>query len=226
MAKAYSYVRFSTPEQSKGDSARRQETAAIDYAASNGLTLDGELTFKDLGVSAFHGDNAETGRLGDFLGAVKSGLVTPDSYLLVESLDRISRDFAIDAMYLLKKITDTGITVVTLNDNTLFTAELLRSNTNTLLMSLLGFIRSNEESATKSKRLKSAWSNKRATITTKVFTRRTPEWLQVINGKIEIIPDRCEMVKRIYSEYLNGVGPDSIAKKLNIENVATWGRGI
>ena len=53
--RAYSYIRFSTPEQMKGDSLRRQTEAAEKYAAINGLDLDDELTFRDLGVSAYTG---------------------------------------------------------------------------------------------------------------------------------------------------------------------------
>jgi DNA invertase Pin-like site-specific DNA recombinase len=60
-SKAYSYVRFSTPDQAKGDSYRRQTEAASEYAHANNLELDTELTFTDLGVSAFRGANAKTG---------------------------------------------------------------------------------------------------------------------------------------------------------------------
>ncbi|GHE69011.1 hypothetical protein GCM10019059_30840 [Camelimonas fluminis] len=91
--KAYSYLRFSTPEQAKGDSFRRQTALAQEYAVRHGLEL-ADLTFHDLGVSAFRGANAETGRLGDFKRAVEDELVQPGSYLLVESLDRVSRQAA------------------------------------------------------------------------------------------------------------------------------------
>src|SRR4028119_1217108 len=94
MPKAYSYLRFSTPEQIKGDSRRRQTSMAQEYAAKHGLTLDEELTYQDLGVSAFRGKNAEDGKLSEFLDAVRFGKVEPGSYLLVESLDRISRQAA------------------------------------------------------------------------------------------------------------------------------------
>ena len=89
--KAYSYLRFSTPEQQKGDSFRRQASMAESYALKKGLNLDSALTFHDLGVSAFKGANAETGRLADFLEAVRAGLVPQGSFLLVEALDRLSR---------------------------------------------------------------------------------------------------------------------------------------
>ena len=52
-AKAYSYLRFSTPDQMRGDSFRRQTDAAREYAELNGLDLDGELSFRDLGGSAY-----------------------------------------------------------------------------------------------------------------------------------------------------------------------------
>src|SRR5262245_57368805 len=94
MAKAYSYVRFSTPEQMRGDSFRRQTELARDYALKHKLELDDKLTFHDVGVSAYRGKNSETGRLADFQEAVRKGLVPRGAYLLVESLDRISRQAA------------------------------------------------------------------------------------------------------------------------------------
>jgi DNA invertase Pin-like site-specific DNA recombinase len=89
--KAYSYTRFSTPEQAKGDSATRQALAAQRWAEQHEVELDTELTFRDEGVSAFEGMNAERGALGEFLRAVERGDVPKNSWLLVESLDRISR---------------------------------------------------------------------------------------------------------------------------------------
>jgi DNA invertase Pin-like site-specific DNA recombinase len=82
--KAYSYLRFSTPEQAKGDSHRRQAELAERYAQEHGLELDRSLTYEDLGVSAYKGANAEGGRLGDFRTAVRDGVVPRGSYLLVE----------------------------------------------------------------------------------------------------------------------------------------------
>jgi DNA invertase Pin-like site-specific DNA recombinase len=69
--KAYSYVRFSTPEQASGDSLRRQTEAARAYAAKHNLELDEELKFYDRGVSAFRGRNVKEGALAAFLEAVR-----------------------------------------------------------------------------------------------------------------------------------------------------------
>src|SRR6185503_3713687 len=89
--KAYSYLRFSTPDQFKGDSFSRQWRAAAAYAEANNLDLDHELTFHDLGVPGFRGANAERGKLAAFRRAVEDGRVTAGSYLLVEDFDRLSR---------------------------------------------------------------------------------------------------------------------------------------
>src|SRR5262245_47120804 len=71
-AKAYSYTRFSIPEQAKGDSATRQALAAQRWAEQHEVELDTELTFRDEGVSAFEGMNAERGALGEFLRALRT----------------------------------------------------------------------------------------------------------------------------------------------------------
>jgi DNA invertase Pin-like site-specific DNA recombinase len=84
--KAYSYVRFSTPEQELGDSYRRQADLAKFYADKHGLELDTTLRLDDRGVSAYQGRNATVGALGAFRKAVIEGEVPQGSYLIVESL--------------------------------------------------------------------------------------------------------------------------------------------
>src|SRR5689334_1241100 len=121
--KGYSYIRFSSAEQALGDSSRRQAQLAKEYAARHGLELDTELTFKDTGVSAYRGRNAADGRLGDFLELVRAGVVKQGSFLLVESLDRISRQTARKALRTLEDIVESGITLVTLTDGKTYTAE-------------------------------------------------------------------------------------------------------
>lgn len=55
MARAYSYIRFSTEEQAKGDSLRRQLDLRHEYLKGKDLILDETLTMHDLGVSGFKG---------------------------------------------------------------------------------------------------------------------------------------------------------------------------
>jgi DNA invertase Pin-like site-specific DNA recombinase len=221
MAKAFSYVRFSTPEQSKGDSFRRQTDLAARYCAQHKLEL-ADLTLHDLGVSAFRGANSETGALGAFKRAIEDGAVPAGSVLLVESLDRISRQVARKAVRVIEDIVEAGVDVVTLADGKRYTKESL--NGFDFLMAVLLLIRGNEESETKSRRLKAAWSAKRATAGSKVLTSRVPGWLTVVDGKAQLVPERAKVVRRIFKDFVGGTGARSIAVELNDAKVPTFER--
>lgn len=135
--KVYSYTRFSTPEQAQGDSHRRQTEAARRWAEAKRLTLDERLRLHDLGVSAYRGANADTDSgLGGFLHACRTGLIAPGSFLLVESLDRISRMTPRRAQRLMDDIVDAGVTVVTLNDGQEYDSYRLDSDPTALLIGM------------------------------------------------------------------------------------------
>jgi DNA invertase Pin-like site-specific DNA recombinase len=225
VAKAYSYLRFSTPDQAKGDSSRRQTDLAAAYALRHNLELDEKLTFKDLGVSAYRGANVVDGQLGAFLDAVKSGLVEQGSYLLVESLDRLSRQSARKALRTLEAICDEGVVLVTLTDNREYTRDALDNDPMSLILSLLTFIRANEESATKARRVRAAWDTKRSKVTEKPLTAKVPGWLTLDRGlgAVRVIKDRADVVKRIFRLTLKGYGQHRIAETLNREAVPPFG---
>ncbi len=67
MSRAFSYIRFSSKKQQKGESFRRQAEFAVEVCRENGWVLDETLTLNDLGVSAFRGNNAKVGALAEFL---------------------------------------------------------------------------------------------------------------------------------------------------------------
>jgi len=225
--KAYSYLRFSTPEQSKGDSKRRQWSMAVAYAAKHGLELDHELTFHDLGVSGYHGQNAEAGRLAYFLEAVRAGQVPAGSVLLVEHLDRISRLSPRRALRVLEAIVDLGVSVVTLNDERVYTAASMDRDPMDLFLSILTFTQANAESVKKAERLRASWEGKRAQVSTKPLTSITPAWLRLSDdlSQLEAIPERAELVQRVFKMTLEGVGQHKIAATFNEEGIAPWGRG-
>ncbi len=182
-AKAFSYVRFSTPEQSKGASLKRQEEMAGRWAERHGVELDTELTFRDEGVSAYGGLNVEKGALGAFLKAVETGQVPPGSFLLVESLDRISRQTARRALRTMEAIIDAGVTVVDINDGGReYTATAIDADPLLLMMMILRFTRAHEESQLKSSRLLDVRKRQREAFAshqelTKPYTRQLPAWL-------------------------------------------------
>ena len=218
---AYSYLRFSNPEQLKGDSFRRQTVKSDEYIARNGLTLDTTLKMHDLGLSAYDGSNVTKGALGGFLRAIESGRVVPGSYLIVESLDRLSRANPLDALQQFISIINAGIVIVTLSDKQTYTKAAITDNPMLLLVSILIMVRANEESEEKSKRLSEKWKEKRrlSIETGKVLTRITPLWIRVANNKYELIPERAEVVRRIFEMARQGVGGHTIVNTLNMEKV-------
>lgn len=211
----------------KGDSHRRQVDLSIDYANRHGLELDDHLKFQDLGVSAFRGKN-KNAALGTFLEAVQSGQVAQGSYLLVESLDRLSRESVHDAFTQFSSILQSGINIVTLTDNKLYTKDSINENFGDLLISLSIMFRAHEESLTKSKRLKAAWEAKRkaAEDNGKLLTRICPAWmvLDEETQKFTLIPERATVVRRIFDLTISGMGKGAIAGTFNTEQIPTFGR--
>lgn len=222
--KAYSYLRFSTPDQIKGDSLRRQQEAAITYASANNLDLDENLSFQDLGVSAFTGGNRDA-KLGAFMAAVEDGSIKPGSYLLVEALDRLSRERVLTALGQLADIVKAGITVVTLQDNKEYTHENI-NDPMALMYSIMIMGTAHEESQKKSQRLGAAWRNKRSKAQEgrEILTSRAPAWLTVEGSDFVINEERAEVIRRIFDMTIQGSGKARIAKTLNKECVETFGR--
>ncbi|MDO8889630.1 MAG: recombinase family protein [Hydrogenophaga sp.] len=224
--KAYSYVRFSTPEQSKGDSLRRQTDLAQKYANQHGLTLDTELTLRDMGISAFRGANVETGALGAFLDAVKNGQVPKGSILLVENLDRLSRGKVLDALTVFTSIINAEIEIVTLMDGVRYSVESLNANMSQLMMAIAFYAMANEESAKKGIRVSAAWQAKRRAAATSgaIMTKKTPYWVETDQHrtKFTLNKERTAVVKLIIELAEKGTGNNSIAKHLHEKGVKGW----
>lgn len=229
--KVYSYARWSTPEQRDGDSARRQLEAAREYAAAHGMDVDEEL--RDDGRSAFRGKNLKRGEnpgaLGRFLERIEAGEIEPGSVLVLENLDRMSRQAPLIALEVLAQITKAGVAVHTTNDGQTYTRERLLSpdGLQSLLIALLAFNTANQESEKKRRRLQDVWKNKRANAARRPMTGTCPRWLRLNDetGTWEVIPERAEVIRRIYRDAAAGKGVHTIARELNEEGVPVFTKG-
>ncbi|HDR17013.1 MAG TPA: recombinase family protein [Desulfobacteraceae bacterium] len=223
MAKAYSYIRFSSPEQEKGDSTRRQTALSEQYATQHGLTLDDSLRMTDRGLSAYHGQHKTKGTLGAFLKLVEAGKIEKGSVLLVENMDRLSREQVLDALNQFTSIIKAGITLVTLQDGMTYSEESITRNWTQLIVSIAMMARAHEESATKAKRLSSAWKEKRARIHEQPMTAKTPGWicLSKDRAKFELIPEVAAAVKAIFRMKAGGKSTHMIERELN-DNPKLW----
>lgn len=208
--KAYSYIRFSRPEQMQGGSLRRQLEASQQFADEHGLELDD--TLRDIGLSAYHGLHRVKGALGKFLGMVESGEIPVGSWLLVESLDRLSREEIEEALAQFLAIIRSGIVIATTSDKQVYRKGQL--DLTKLIVSLVVMARAHEESSTKSYRVRDAWEKKRSNASTVPLTARCPEWLRLVNGKFEIIPKRVEIIRQIFEWSASGLGRWKIIKRL------------
>lgn len=220
--KAYSYTRMSTAVQLLGDSKRRQDERVRKYAEANGLDIVDR--FDDIGISAFQGKNADVGALSEFTQLVDSGDIEAGSYLLVESMDRLTRQAAPRAMSLLLGLMGRGIKVAILDENRVYSNQGGEEETFDLMGALLSMSRAHEESRRKSTMIAAAWENKRrlARAEGKVTTSKVPGWLCVRNGKIEVVEERAKIVRRIFALTAGGFGAYSIAKLLNTEGFKPW----
>ena len=219
--KAYSYIRMSTDIQIKGDSLRRQLSLSEKYSNQHGLEL--VQTLQDLGVSAYQGKNSKGGALGVFIDALEASKIPKGSYLLVESLDRLSRESVLVAFKQFTSILEFGVTIVTLSDGQVYTHERISNDIGQLFTSLGIMLRANEESRIKSDRLKASWENKRSNLNNKIYTSVAPAWL-VYNDKKKsfVVNERiAKTVRKVFEMSIQGYGNFAICGYLN-KNIETY----
>src|SRR5690606_35389598 len=131
-------------------------------------------------VSAFNGLNYRQGGLANFIAACDAGRIPHGSFLLVENLDRLSREKPIEAVAQLQEILRRNVTVITLFDQGEFPPDAL-DDFSKLLMAVVTMQRAHEESALKAARIGKSWEAKRqqAAEQGKPMTRMCPGWLTI-----------------------------------------------
>ncbi|MDZ7600380.1 MAG: recombinase family protein [Hoeflea sp.] len=225
MQTAYSYLRFSTPEQMGGDSIRRQSTAARDWCLENNVHLDTTLSFNDFGRSGFTGANFDEGALGLFFSLVKDGTIRSGSFLVLESLDRFSRENPLKAASRLFDLVMAGITIVTVDDNKTYSVETLSGRDSSVMLLLVIKMSQNHlESLRKSDRVGKAWQEKKSLARSegKPLTSRCPEWLEIVNGSFQPIEKRVAVIRRIFQDTINGFGRREIVRRLNADHISPF----
>jgi DNA invertase Pin-like site-specific DNA recombinase len=191
---AYSYLRWSTKAQDLGDSERRQLGLAEAFCKANGLRL-AEKTYADRGVSAFKGKNRD-GELGQLL-----AILRPGNYLLVEDMDRLSRQDWLSAINFLNEIVVKGVIVVTLANGNRITAQTLRDNPGVFLPAILRAHLGNDENQKKAARIQASWDVRKQNLKAgKAVRQRLPVWLQwdPKQEKVIVHEEKVAIVRRIF----------------------------
>jgi DNA invertase Pin-like site-specific DNA recombinase len=218
--RVYSYIRFSDARQAAGASTERQQDYAQRWAAEHGLLLDESLTLRDEGLSAYHQKHVSKGALGVFLRAIEDGRVESGSVLVVEGLDRLSRAEPLLAMAQLTEIVRAGVSVATASDGAVYSLASIKAEPLRLMQSLMVMIRANEESETKSRRVRDALRRQCAgwqagTYKGLVRFGKTPGWLEVVDGRWQLIERRADAVRLAVDMARRGIGSGAIVKELH-----------
>lgn len=222
MPTAYSYIRMSTDQQIRGDSLRRQLELSRRWAERHDVVLDESM--RDIGVSAWKGKNRREGALGRFLEMVETGSIRRGSFLLVESLDRISRDQVLEALGLFLEIIRSGITIVTLADDQTYSQESVGNDWSKLIISLTIMARAHEESQRKSERVSQSYTARVAAAKHgRGLTLATPAWITATKrgqgDYLYELNDHAETVRLIFELTADGMGQMAIAQRFNREGI-------
>jgi hypothetical protein len=219
---AYSYIRFSSKPQEEGDSIRRQVEITRQWAEREGIHLDTSLQ-PDKGISAFRGKNRDLGSLAAFLRLVETGRVLAGSYLVVEGLDRITRQEIQPALLLILNLLQKGIRIVQLKPVEIVYDH--KSDTTPIILMIVELSRGHSESAMKSVRVGEAWAERRKHARGKheILTRKLPGWVKEEGGWLVAIPERAKAIQRIFELCAAGYGLWSTMKQLQEEGVKPFG---
>lgn len=222
---AISYARFSTPEQASGDSLRRQTEDTDKWCQRNGIPLDSVLTLTDRGRSAYHGKHLDDkAALGQFLEMVKQGRIPHGSFLIIEYLDRLTREEVWDALDLVSNLTRNGVRIVQLHP-----VEQVIDRTSgpmVVMMMIIELMRGNSESEAKSTRTKANWQKRYelARLNGELLTAWLPAWMRTSeDGRPELIEERAATVRTIFKLAATGYGHGSIARRLREDGIEAFG---
>jgi len=183
MAKAISYIRFSSGKQQHGSSINRQVAMAKAWCEQREIPLS-PLTYRDLGLSGYKGHNLERGQLKALIAECKKpgGLIQPGDYLIIEHYDRLSRLKPMDSYEIVKDIIREGIIIVTLSNGLEYSVDTLNNDQGRMFTLFGELYQANQYGANLERRSKGAHAKVRQTLqdfeTTGIrIKHKCPSWL-------------------------------------------------
>ena len=220
------YARFSKADQVKGHSIDRQLDNAYEVCKARDLTTSSSLTFIEKGKSAFTGANRRKGTLLRNLEDEIEAGAHRGRTLVVEHLDRISRQGWKEVFGFLETCSEGGVDVATWDGGRLYPAGEEPPMGNVIEI-VVKSDSSREQSDTKSKRVRLSFAKKRQAAEegeSKRIASRPPSWIRRLpDGQgYELIEAHAEVVREAHRLAQAGHGTAMIAKIFNERNVPTW----
>lgn len=228
---AISYTRFSSEIQKKGVSIQRQNSLVNDWLDRN-PTFNLVAEYNDEAKSAFKGEHAEAGGdLHRLLNDIQKGMFQKGAVLLVEAVDRLSRQGIVKTNKIIYAILEAGVNIVLLSDSdTVYTEEGLNTNPLLSMVITMKAETAREESEKKSRRGLTNWKKKReAAKDGKIITRACPAWLKVNEDRtaFEKVPSHWLTVQRIFKMRTQDfLSLSKIAKVLNEDGTENFKGGV
>jgi DNA invertase Pin-like site-specific DNA recombinase len=217
MATAYSYIRFSSDKQVKGDSLRRQEQLITEWVENNPEIPLSAISYRDLGISGYTGKHLDFG-LGQLLAAVYSGHIAAGDIILIESIDRAGRLPIEEMLPILLSIVKHGITIITLEDGTKYNKQSINDGNIFVLAGKTQAAHSYSKQLS-NRLLKSRAETRNNVISGKVkkITSHCPWWINWDDDKNVwvVLEDKVKIVQLIFDLYIKGDGINKITTYLN-----------
>lgn len=223
--KAYSYKRWSSDIQSKGDSFARQADSARAICIVKGWQLDESLV-PDSGISGWKGANLSEGSLGRFKHAVETGKIKTPCVLIIDDLSRFSRLPALECMDALRELLNLNVIVCTANNGKEYTKSSL-NDLGDLILLCVSAHQNNQHSQELSRKVGAAWKRKKQSAKTKIVTRSLPAWVKIDEktGKLVENKPKADLLRRIFKIVADGTPLRTVMRQLNKGNVQPFGRG-
>lgn len=219
---AYAYSRFSTAQQADGDSKRRQDSVAKSWPD----VANYEIRYlHDAGISAYDGDNRTIGQFGVFLASLRAGQLGAKPLLLVENLDRISREELDKAQTLFLEIVSLGATIITLHNGKRYAKGMGLVD---IITALVEMDVAHQHSAKLSMRVREAVQARRQSGAIIHNRASAPRWLSLDakRTRFEPVADRVKLVLKMFELAAKGMGPEAVARFFNTNDIPTWSRRI
>ena len=220
----YAYVRYSSIAQATGESVDRQISPLKQFTDETGVQIKEVIV--DEGVSSYKGRNVNKGKFKEILNRIESGVIRKGDYIVVESIDRITRQRVSDGVELLQGILRKGIRIYTTIDRICYSYDREEDDLTTIVMIALIAKRANEESATKSRRRKDVWNkHKELAIQgiAKINRKKPPYGLAYDSNGSKFVINESEAaeIRKIFS-LLKYMGVSNAIRTVNENSKRKW----
>jgi DNA invertase Pin-like site-specific DNA recombinase len=216
---AFSYLRVSDAGQLDGSGLDRQADHFLPFCQRHGLIPNPD-PLVDRGLSAYHGRHRSRGALGAFIHAAEHGQIAPGAVLVVEDLDRFSREAASHSEQLLHRLWDLGLALGIVRDDVVVDRARYDSDIGVRLQLLVRRDAAHDYSRKLAQRVKAAADRvvERSMAGEVLLTHCRPQWLDYDEQRQTFsLNSRAPTYRRIVDLCLSGVGQSRTATILNQE---------